>query len=165
MYKNEPFIDPSYEINEIPEYFPSGKPMQFLLSAYSLQTLFWALYQGNILNLTISQSPTDLLKLDTTNLGTFLPGLVTEFGKGRPCMINVIPAAPPHVNITDEDIEIDAEINVSFLCLREGATEYEKAVTIRNKANFTGGIDISNLLTIHGHITEIVLFAEEAFDS
>lgn len=106
-----------------------------------------------------------MLKLDTTNLGTFLPGLVTEFGKGRPCMINVIPSAPPHVNITDEDIEIDAEINVSFLCLREGATEYEKAVTIQNKANFTGGIDITNLLTIHGHITEIILFAENVVDS
>jgi len=44
MYKDEPFIDPSYEIHEIPEYFPAGKPMQFLLSEYSLQTLFWALY-------------------------------------------------------------------------------------------------------------------------
>jgi len=27
MYKDEPFIDPSYEIHEIPEYFPTGKPM------------------------------------------------------------------------------------------------------------------------------------------
>jgi len=27
MYKDEPFIDPSYEIHEIPEYFPAGKPM------------------------------------------------------------------------------------------------------------------------------------------
>ena len=117
------------------------------------------------MNITISQSPTDLLKLDTTNLGTFIPGLVKEFGKGWPCMINVIPAIPPHVNITDIDIEIDAEINVSFLCLWEGATEFENAVTIRNKANFTGGIDITNLLTIHGHITEIILLAEEVVES
>jgi len=57
-----------------------------------------------------------LIKLDTTILGTILPGLPKEFGKYQPCIINVSPSEPPKVNITEEDIEIDSNIYITFLC-------------------------------------------------
>lgn len=141
-------MNQSYEMFPIPEYIESGKPLQFFFSEYSLQTLFWTLYQGNLLNFTISDSPTQLIKLDSSTLGQIIPGILTEFGPKWPCQINFIPHTPPEVNITFDDIEIGGSSDLSFLCKRIDSSLYENAVTIRFDNMFKGGIQITNTLTI-----------------
>ena len=84
-----------------------------------------------------------------------------EFGPHKPCIINLYPSSPPLANITAEDIELEGGINVSFLCKRSNETDFELGVTIKFASLFKGAIDITNLLTIHGHVTTITLQAGE----
>lgn len=90
---------------------------------------------------------------------------MTEFGPKWPCEIRLYPAAPPEANITESDIELGGFSDISFCCKWIDATEFEVGATIWTQNLFRGGIEITNTLTIKGHLTDISLYAIEVVES
>lgn len=69
----------------------------------------------------------------------------------------MVPHTPPNANITVNDIELSGSADVSFLCKRVDHNNYDVATTITFDNLARGGIEISNTLTIKGHMTDIQL--------
>ncbi len=65
------------------------------------------------------------------------------------------------MNITVEDIEIQGQADISFACKRIDKADFEIATTIRFDMMFKGGIEVMNTMTIKGHLTDIIMQADE----
>lgn len=81
-----PPIDPPVKL---PGFQLSGLEIQALLSDYTFNSGFYSAYEAGILRTVISQSELpENIKLTTTFLDDFLPGIERKYGANKPCELD-----------------------------------------------------------------------------
>ncbi|CAG9328616.1 unnamed protein product [Blepharisma stoltei] len=91
-----PPIDPPVQL---PGFQETGLQIQAYITDYTFNSGFYAAYQSGSLSTVITQS--DLpsqIKLTTTFLNDFLPGIVKVYGPNKPCQLNCSATEAPVVH-------------------------------------------------------------------